>query len=135
MKSFCFFLLGFFLSFQVFALNAPVHLEPVQAAYRKITIKWENGDVGQIASYRIYRNQTEIATVTGTQYTDSNLETGTQYTYEVVAVGIGGDTSSPSAALAVSTIKSVTFDNSGSVEQVVDSLHPVNSSNITGLTS
>ena len=130
---FVFFLLGFFLSFQTFALNAPVHLEPVQSTFKKITIKWQNGDPGSQVTYQVYRNNSEIASVTDTQYTDSNLDTGTQYTYQVVAVS-GGVTSSPSVALTVKTIKSVTFDNSTSVEQAVDSLHPASASNFTGIT-
>ncbi|MFA6480426.1 MAG: choice-of-anchor Q domain-containing protein, partial [Victivallaceae bacterium] len=130
---FVFFLLGFFLSFQTFALNAPVHLEPVQSTFKKITIKWQNGDPGSQVTYQVYRNNSEIASVADTQYTDSSLETGTQYTYQVVAVS-GGVTSSPSAALTVKTIKSATFDNSTSVEQVVDSLHPASASNFTGIT-
>lgn len=129
-----FFLLGFFLSFQVFALNAPVKLAPVQATFKKITIKWQSGDSGQVYSYKVYRNDSEIATVSDPQYTDSNLNTGTQYIYKVVAVGSGGATSSPSAALTVKTIKSVTFDNSTEVEQVVDSLHPASAGNLTGIT-
>lgn len=113
-------------------VTSPSNLKLVRATYTKITIQWQNdGDASQIASYKVLRNDSEIATTSGTDYIDNGLASGTIYTYKVVAISTGGEASVPSTALTVSTIKSVNFENSDKVESVVDSFHSVDPSSST----
>ncbi len=130
------FLLVCLFSFQVFAdVPAPVDLKLVRATYTKISIEWEPGDeTTQIASYKIYRNNTHVGTATSTSYTDTGLANGTAYTYKIVAVDSGGTSSAASSEWTFKTIKSVTFDNSTAVESVVDSLHGTDVSTTTSVT-
>ncbi len=64
---------------------------------------------GTIASYRIYRNGTALATVgaTGTSFTDTGAQPGATYTYSVAAVDTAGRASWPGVANQVTTPSSV----------------------------
>ena len=111
---------------------APVNVRLVRATYTKITIKWQAGSSAtQAASYKILRNNSEVGTSTTTQYSDANLQAGTEYIYKIIAVSSAGENSPASAELKVKTIKSVAFDNSDKVEQMVDQLHDTPTSTST----
>jgi uncharacterized repeat protein (TIGR03806 family) len=56
-----------------------------------------------LRDYRVYRDSTLLATVTGTTYTDTTVTPSTQYSYEVSARDNADNESSRSPALAVST--------------------------------
>ena len=60
---------------------------------------------GTIASYRIYRNGSALATVGAgtTSFTDTGAQPGTTYTYSVAAVDTGGQASWPGVANQVTT--------------------------------
>jgi PA14 domain/Fibronectin type III domain/Bacterial TSP3 repeat len=122
---------------QGFAQDAtftPVDLRLVRATYTKITIKWQPGSSAtQAASYKVLRNNTEVGTSTTTEYTDDSLQTGTEYSYKVIAVSSGGENSPESSEFKVKTIKSVAFDDSDKVEQIVDQLHSTTPSTSTAL--
>ena len=110
---------------------APVNVRLVRATYTKITIKWQAGSSAtQAASYKILRNNSEVGTSTTTQYSDANLQAGTEYIYKIIAVSSAGENSPASAELKVKTIKSVAFDNSDKVEQMVDQLHDTPTSSV-----
>ena len=82
----------------------PTNLRLVRATYTRITVKWQPGSSPtQAASYKILRNNTEVGTSSETQYTDSNLQTGTEYVYKVIAVSSGGENSPESVAISVKT--------------------------------
>ena len=105
-------------------LSPPLICDSSGRLIPKSPFKWQPGSSPtQAASYKILRNNTEVGTSSETQYTDSNLQTGTEYVYKVIAVSSGGENSPESAALSVKTIKSVSFDESDKVEQIVDQLH------------
>ena len=120
-------LLTVIFSIQTFAQDTtftPVNLKLVRATYTKITISWSPGSSAtQAVSYKVIRGGTQVGTSTTTEYTDSNLQTGTEYKYKVIAVSSSGENSPESTELKVKTIKSVTFDGSGNVEQIVDQMH------------
>ena len=60
---------------------------------------------GSIASYRIYRNGSEVATVgaSASSFTDNGAQQGTTYAYSVAAVDAGGQASWPGLANLVTT--------------------------------
>jgi chitodextrinase/glucose/arabinose dehydrogenase/mono/diheme cytochrome c family protein len=72
--------------------------------YRSAALSWTaSTDNSGIAHYRIRRDGTEIATVTGTTFTDEGLERGATYLYQVDAFDTAGNPS-PTAALSVTTL-------------------------------
>ena len=72
-----------------------------------ISISWAASfDVlGVVSEYIVYRDDAQIATVAGTAYDDSGLQTATAYSYQVVACDNSGNCSNKSAALVVETEK------------------------------
>lgn len=79
-----------------------------------VTLSWNASDVGckGISSYKLYRNGSEIATPTGTTYTDSDLGASTSYTYKVKAVDGFSFESSFTTELSVTT-DAASSDNTG----------------------
>jgi chitodextrinase len=65
-------------------------------------------DVG-VAGYRVTRNGSVIATVTGGSYTDTSVSPGTSYTYAITAYDAAGN-SATSGTLAVTTPTSLFSD-------------------------
>jgi len=51
--------------------------------------------------YQIWRDNVQVATASGTGYTDTGLNPGQTYDYQIIATGAGGAVSNPSPALAV----------------------------------
>ncbi len=129
MRTRCFFvvLLTVVFSIQAFAQDpdfTPVNLKLVRATYSKITISWQPGSSStQAVSYKVLRDSVQVGTSMTTEYTDSSLQTGTEYGYKIIAVSSSDENSPESTELKVKTIKSVTFDGSGNVEQIVDQMH------------
>ena len=106
------------------AVEPPRNLQVLQATYRKITLAWQPEDAQvQIAGYKVFRNQEEIATVNVPYFTDEALQPGTEYSYTVVAVTSGGARSEASVPLTTATLKEGNFDNHAVEESVVDDLH------------
>nr|AKP45383.1 alpha-amylase [Cystobacter sp. Cbv34]QQZ45548.1 CysT [synthetic construct] len=56
-----------------------------------------------VANYEVLRNGTQVASVTGTTYSDTGLSPSTTYSYTVRARDAAGNVSSPSTALSVTT--------------------------------
>jgi chitodextrinase len=68
------------------------------------TISWtaSTDNVG-VVGYRVYRNGTQVGTVTGTSYSDTNHAASTTYAYTVSAYDQAGNSSAQSASLNVTT--------------------------------
>jgi len=68
---------------------------------KSITLKWtaSTDNVG-VKGYYIYRDNTMIATVTATKYTDNKVTTGTTYSYYIVAFDAALNLSQPSATMS-----------------------------------
>ena len=68
---------------------------------KSITLKWtaSTDNVG-VKGYYIYRDNTMIATVTATTYTDKKVTTGTTYSYYIVAFDAALNLSQPSATMS-----------------------------------
>ncbi|WP_135548182.1 fibronectin type III domain-containing protein [Paenibacillus cymbidii] len=77
-----------------------------------VALNWSaSTDNRGIAGYRVYRDGAEIATVTGTVYTDANILSATGYSYTVKAVDTSGNLSAASAPFAVTTPNFLVFSN------------------------
>jgi chitodextrinase len=53
-----------------------------------------------VKGYYVYRDNTMIATVTATTFTNKNLTTGTTYSYYIVAFDAALNLSQPSATMS-----------------------------------
>ncbi len=77
-------------------LTAPSNLSSTGTTSSATTLSWgaSTGGSGTI-TYDIDRNGTQVATTTGTSYTDTGLSPATGYSYTVKATDTAGDTSPP----------------------------------------
>ena len=67
----------------------------------QIVLSWSASTAAAgIAGYRVDRNGTQVAQVTGTTYTDVGLINGIAYSYTVAAVDTAGSVSGPSASVS-----------------------------------
>jgi chitodextrinase len=87
--------------------SVPQNLTGTPVGPTSVQLSWngstDTGGAG-LAGYRVFRDGTQIATTTQTQYTDSGLQPTTQYTYTVSAY----DNASPANESATSTAINVT---------------------------
>ncbi|HSU00290.1 MAG TPA: fibronectin type III domain-containing protein [Geodermatophilus sp.] len=66
----------------------------------RVTLTWTANGETDLASYRVLRDGVQLATVTGTTYTDPGVVNDTTYSYALVAVDTSGNASGPSGAAA-----------------------------------
>ncbi|MGN1188163.1 MAG: fibronectin type III domain-containing protein, partial [Lachnospiraceae bacterium] len=90
----------------IVAPSVPEGLTAVDIGFTKLKLTWQASldDTG-VAGYDIYRNEKKIMSVTGTSYTDTNLEPGTEYSYYVIAKDATLNTSGASKSLTVTTLE------------------------------
>jgi chitodextrinase len=88
------------------APTAPLNLEVTGIDSRSVSLAWtaSTDNVG-VASYRIYRDGKQVASVTGTLFTDTGLSSGKTYTYYVTAVDAAGNQSPASNQVSATTTK------------------------------
>ncbi len=90
--------------------SVPANLTAAPVSTKQIALTWSASSGGAaISSYRISRGSTssnlsQIATVSGTSYTDNNLTPSTTYYYGVQAVDTGGNVSAQSATVSARTL-------------------------------
>ena len=84
---------------------APTGLTATAAGPGQVNLSWTAAVPGTapVTGYQISRGGTQIATSTGTSYSDTTVSASTAYSYTVTAVDSVGNTSPPSAAAAVTT--------------------------------
>ncbi|MBC2174306.1 glycosyl hydrolase family 18 protein [Listeria booriae] len=107
------------------APTAPTNLATVAANVTDVAVplSWSaSTDSVGVAGYKVYRNGTEVATVSGTSYTDTGLTASTAYTYTVKAYDAAGNVSAASTALSVTT-KAGTVTPPGSGTWSVDATY------------
>jgi chitodextrinase len=79
---------------------------PTQSSRTMTTmaISWtaSTDNVG-VTGYKVYRNGTQVATTTTTNYSDTDLVPGTTYTYKVAAFDAAGNTSAQSTGASLAT--------------------------------
>ena len=82
--------------------TVPANLHVTATSVNSVSLAWNASTPGAsctLQGYRIYRNSTQVATPTGTTYTDTGLTPGTTYIYTVLAVDTGNHTSAQSAGV------------------------------------
>jgi chitodextrinase len=86
----------------------PENLVATPVSKSSISLAWSaSSDNVAVTGYKVYRGLTQIATVTGTTYTDSGLQEAKSYTYYVAAFDASGNVSAQSKG-ATATTKDVT---------------------------
>jgi hypothetical protein len=86
--------------------TVPTNLSATAISSSQINLIWTaSTDNAGIASYKIYRGGSEIATSTTNSYSNTDLSAGSAYTYTVVAVDAAGKSSSQSASAEATTSK------------------------------
>jgi polyhydroxybutyrate depolymerase len=71
----------------------------------QVVLSWSaSTDSLGIAGYRVFRNGSQVAQVTGTSYTDSGLTDGTTYSYTVIAIDTAGTVSAACGAVPATPV-------------------------------
>jgi chitodextrinase len=122
------------------APSVPTGLTATAVSTNQINLTWsastDTGGSG-LAGYKIYRGGTQIATVTGTSYTDTGLSASAQYCYTVAAYDNAANTSAQSAQSCATTLATIPAAPSGLTATAVatNQINPSwtdNSNNETG---
>jgi len=92
------------------APTVPQELTATAVSESQIKLNWKaSTDNYGVAGYRVFRNGTQIATVTnGTSYTDKGLSPVTSYVYTVAAFDYAGNSSEQSVPVVGMTLGSTT---------------------------
>jgi hypothetical protein len=86
------------------APTVPTGLSVTSAGMTQTQLSWNaSTDDTAVTGYHIWRNGTQVATVTTTSYTDSNLTSGTTYNYSISAFDANGNESAQSATVSATT--------------------------------
>ena len=101
------------------APSVPMGLMATAVATNQINLSWApSSDSGAgLAGYRVFRDQTQIATTAGTNYSDVGLAAGTEYGYTVAAYDNVGHVSAQSMEAWAQT-----FVSSGSLRSTYNGL-------------
>jgi chitodextrinase len=86
------------------APTSPANLRTTAVAANSVALAWDaaTDNVG-VTSYTVFRNGTQVASVSGTAYTDTGVAASTAYSYTVQAFDAAANASAASAALPVTT--------------------------------
>lgn len=96
-------------------LSPAASLATSDVTQNQVKLTWAASGASGITGYYVYRNNTQIASVTGTSYTDTGLTPNTGYNYYVVAHNGSGGLSGPSAAAAATTYYSEDINEDGHI--------------------
>jgi chitodextrinase len=87
------------------APTVPSSLSVTSIATSTISLSWASStDAVGVTAYRLYRNNTFLATSSAITYTDTGLATGTLYTYNVAAFDAAGNFSATSTSVSTTTL-------------------------------
>jgi chitodextrinase len=84
--------------------SVPAGLSAAAVSSSQINLSWSasTDNVG-VTGYKVYKNGTQIATATGTSYSDTGLNPSTTYSYSVSAYDAAGNTSPQSGTVSAAT--------------------------------
>jgi chitodextrinase len=92
----------------VTAPTVPTSVTATNVTQTALTLSWgASVDNVAITGYRVFRNGTQIGTVTGTSFNDSGLTKATSYTYTVDAYDAAGNRSALTSGRVVTTLANV----------------------------
>lgn len=85
--------------------SVPTGLTATTLSSSQITLTWKasTDNVG-VAGYRVFRNGTQVAIVTSTQFQNNGLAASTTYTFTAQAYDAAGNSSAASAAASATTL-------------------------------
>jgi|GEM_PF-758729 Beta-1,4-xylanase len=87
-------------------------ITPVHVSSTTVSLAWTPAvDQNKVTGYRIYMNGNLVSEVEGTEWTTSNLEAGTAYTFKVEAIDEAGNESNNGPTLQLTTTKPSTGTN------------------------
>jgi fibronectin type 3 domain-containing protein len=66
----------------------------------QVSLDWADGSESDLDHYNVYRDGTQVASPTASNYTDSGLTNGTSYSYQVTAVDHAGNESAKSSSVS-----------------------------------
>jgi|GEM_PF-1001245 len=91
----------------IVAPSIPTGITAEETLLQSIVLSWNPSTDDQIVvGYTVYRDTIEIGSSTTSRYTDTNLKTGTAYTYTISAYDAIPNTSSLSSPLTITTLRS-----------------------------
>ena len=94
--------------------TTPTNLTATPISSSQINLSWtQSTDNIAVTGYKIYRDGTQITTVTGTTYQNINLTPSTTYTYTVSAYDAAGNDSGQTAGVQGTTLVQPTGNISG----------------------
>jgi chitodextrinase len=86
------------------APTIPAGVTATAVSASQVNLAWTAAtDNTGVASYRVFRNGSQVGTTTGTTYQDTGLTASTVYTYRVVAIDSAGKLSEQSTAVSATT--------------------------------
>jgi chitodextrinase len=98
------------------APTVPSGLTATAASSSAINLAWSAAtDTVGVQGYQVFRNGVQIATVSGTSFTDSGLSAATTYAYTVSAYDAAGNTSAQSSSASATTLSSDGGSSGGGV--------------------
>ncbi|HYR87936.1 MAG TPA: LamG-like jellyroll fold domain-containing protein [Terriglobia bacterium] len=91
------------------APSVPTGLTASPISISQINLSWNSSsdNVG-VAGYRVFRNGSQIAQVTGTSYSNTGLTPATSYSYTVAAYDAAANVSAQSSAVLATTLSDIT---------------------------
>jgi chitodextrinase len=86
------------------APSTPANLSGLSSGFTQAQLSWDasTDDTG-VAGYHIWRNGSQIGSVTTTAFTDTGLTSGATYTYAISAYDASGNESSQTSPISVTT--------------------------------
>ena len=94
----------------VSAVKAPENLTATAKSTSSIELTWDAAE--NAMSYFVYRNEVEIANITGTTYVDENLAYNTEYCYTVTSMGANSESDPSEEACAITLGESLAENTS-----------------------
>jgi chitodextrinase len=109
--------------------SVPTNLAVTATTASTVSLSWSpsTDNVG-VAGYRVFRNGTQVSTVSGTTFTDTGLTQSTTYAYTVAAFDAAGNVSAQCSAVQATTKSQDTTPPTVSITS------PANNSTVSGTT-
>lgn len=92
------------------AVKAPENLTATAKSTSSIELTWDAAE--NAMSYFVYRNEVEIANITGTTYVDENLAYNTEYCYTITSMGANSESDPSEEACAITLGESLSENTS-----------------------